>query len=384
MLKEQIKSILTYIIILLILIIVISCEPVSVSVNSKGDVAFTRTEGVFFINLAGKKLTTLDWTYGQNIIPVLVRWSPTEDMLAYTVKKDANSTEAEVYVINLKGEKKKIYSSNNVITQLEWSPNAAYISLAKGGDDTNMSVADIVLIKMSDGMSKVLMQNTGDVHRWFDVNTILYMKISEKNQNNADILKGDLSLVKAETGANEILIKAMVSKTGGLDCSAVNKGIVFTAIKAGSDIGEFEKDMKSETFGFLYNTSDKKIEKISEDIINFVKYSPDGTKILIKSKKKDDYSSNFNLGFIDAKSKALKLLINNVCDNVYSNSTSVQVYPSWFNNNFVLYFRLINTYGSSGQALQLMSVDINSLKKQNYQVLIDSEIFKAVESKGGF
>jgi hypothetical protein len=176
----------------------------------------------------------------------------------------------------------------------------------------------------------------------------------------------------------------MVSKTGGMDCSSVNKNIVFTAIKAANDVGEFEKDMKAETSCFSYSIPDKKIDKISDELVDFVKYSPDSTKILVKSKKKDDYSSTYNLNYIDSKSKAVKGLISNVCDTVTANSSAVQVYPSWLNNGNVLYFRLINTYGSSGQALQLMSIDIASLKKQNYQVMIDSEIFKIVESKGGF
>jgi tricorn protease-like protein len=381
--KQQLK-IIAFIILIFSLMIIISCEPISVSVNSKGDVAFTRDEGVFFFNVNTKKLTSLNWNYGKDTIPVIVRWSPKEDMLAYTLKQGDNSTETDVYLINLKGESKKIYSCENVITQLEWSPNAEYISLAKAGDDSDMGVADLVLIKVSDGMSKILASNTGDVHKWYDAATLVYIKVDEKNPDNSDIFKATLTAHKTDTNQDEVLASLMVSKTGGLDCHTAAKTIAFTAIKAGDKLGDFEKDMASDTFAFIYNLTTKKIESLSKDLINFVRYSPDGSKILVKSKTPDDYSSTFNLGFFDVKSKKYKELVKNTCDTVSANSTSVQVYPAWVDNERVLNFRLSNTFGSGGQALQLIGIESGTLKKQNYQALIDTEIFKLVEQQGGF
>ena len=41
----------------LALLILTGCEPISVSVNSRGEIAFTRMEGVFFVHPGKKQLT---------------------------------------------------------------------------------------------------------------------------------------------------------------------------------------------------------------------------------------------------------------------------------------------------------------------------------------
>ena len=157
--------------------------------------------------------------------------------------------------------------------------------------------------------------------------------------------------------------------------------ISFTAITVGGDAKDFKENMTSNAFLYIYNLKNKKIEKISDDIINFVKYSPDNSKLLVKAKDKNN--NKINLVFIDAKSKKFNVLVNSVTDKVNVNSTEVQAYPEWFDNNNVLFWRLSNSYGSN-QTLQLMKIDIKSLKKENIQILIDTEVHKLVEAKGGY
>lgn len=362
--------------------VIIGCEPISVSVNSDGEVAFTRSEGVFYLNLKTQKLNILDWNYGKVTIPALVRWSPKSDKVALTVKDNKDSQGTSVFIIDKKGNNKKIYSGTKVITQLEWSNDGNYISFAQAGQDTDMNVADIGLISVKDGMSKIILQNCGDVHRWLDQNELVLIKINKKNPNNGDIFLSDLSLYKIDSQNTEVLANATISSTGGLDCAPSSNQIAFTAINIMDEAKEFKENMNLDAFLFLYNIKNKKIEKISDDIINFAKFSPDENKILVKAKDKNQYT-NMNLGFIDIKSKSLKILVNNTTDKVNANSMDVQVYPCWFDNNNVLFLKLNNNYGSSAM-LQLMSVDLSSLKKKNYQPAIETEIFKLVESKGGY
>jgi len=74
----------------------------------------------------------------------------------------------------------------------------------------------------------------------------------------------------------------------------------------------------------------------------------------------------------------------NINDSVSVNSSNIQIYPTWFDNNNALYFRLNNNYGGNGQSLHLMSVDLNTLKKADYQLQIDSEVSKLIDKKGGY
>ncbi|MBN2547184.1 MAG: hypothetical protein JXB50_15385 [Spirochaetes bacterium] len=370
---------------LLFIFLFFSCEPISVSINSKGDIAFARNEGVFYFNTKSMKLTMLDWNYGNETIPIIVRWAPNESMLACTVKLGKNNQNNEVYLIDLSGKKNKIYSVDKVISQMEWSPDSKYISLAQVGQDTDMAVADLVLINVTDGMSKIIVSNTGDVHRWLDNSKIVFMKIAEKNKNNSDILKGELSVYDYKTQNTEKKLNTIVSKTGGLDLEANKKDIVFSAIDVNAEKQlDFAENMKSDMFAYIYNLSNNKFEKLSDNIINFIKYSPDGSKILIKNRSPNDYSGNMNLGYVNMKDKKIKNIITNVTDTVSSNSQNIQVYPAWLDNNNVVYIQSINSYGSNGQSLQLMSAGINDGKKKNYQPVIETEINKLIEQKGGY
>ncbi|MCK4797254.1 MAG: hypothetical protein KAT05_07715, partial [Spirochaetes bacterium] len=284
--NKKLFQVITYLFtIILLLIIVIGCEPISVSVNSKGEVAFARSEGVFFINLKSGALSLLDWNYAQPTVPVIVRWSPDEEHLAFTVKENKDSQNTTVYTINKKGQKKKIYSTSKVITQLEGSTKGSYISLAQAGEDSDMNVADLVLILVKDGMSKIVVQNAGDVHKWLDDNTIAFIKIIKKNPDNSDIFMAELSLYKVDTQEKIVLTKALVGRTGGMDCFPAMNIIAFTAIKTDKEAENFEKNMTTDGYAYVFNIKSNKLMKISENVINFVEFSPDGTKILAKVKE---------------------------------------------------------------------------------------------------
>ena len=380
MMKKIIKHTLYFFI---AIIVIISCEPISVSVNSNGDVAFTRNEGVFYININSGKVDTLDWNYGSPTIPIIVRWSPDGKTAALTVKDNKDSQNTSVYLIDKSGNKRKLYSISKIITQMEWSTDGKYLTIAQAGEDTNINVADIVLISAADAMSKTIVENCGDVHKWLNENSIVFMKINKKNENNGDIFLGELSIYKTEFHNSQSLIKVFIPRTGGIDCSPASGQIAFTAIDTTDENGDFAENMTADAYLYLYDIKEKKLNKWTDDVINFTEYSPDGNNILVKVKDKENYSA-INLGYIDMKDNLLKLLVKNITDTVSASSTSVQAYPAWLDNQSVLYWRSSNNYGSSGEYLQLMSINISSLKKKNHQVTIDTEIQKLVEANGGY
>jgi hypothetical protein len=367
--------------IIVFLFILFGCEPISLSINSKGEIAFARSEGVFFVDLKKQKLDVLDWNYGQPTVPVIVRWSPKEDVVACTVKENKDSSNTSVVLIDKKGNKKQIYSVAKIITQMEWSTDGSYISVAQAGEDTDMSVADLALISVKDGMSKVFAKNTGDIHKWVDGKALIFIKVLKKNKNNSDILLGELIKYTADSGKSEALTKVFVSKSAG-SIDIFKNDIAFIAIDAGNKLNDFPENMTSDTYCFIYNQKSPNIGRISGNRINYAVYSPDGAKLLIKYKEEGSYNSS--LGVIDAGSKAIKMLSEKSLDTVSVNSSTVQVYPAWLDNNNVLFFIMLNTYGSSGQSIQLMSENINDLKITNNQLFIDTEIYKLMQLKGGY
>ena len=139
----KIKRLVLIIVVIAGLSFLLGCEGVSVSVNADGDIAFARSEGIFFYNPDRDLLSLVEWKYGSEAVPVIVRWSPDGKNIAYTEKSSADSQETRVYLIARNGEgKRQLYSTENPITQMEWAPDGMYISVAQAGEDTDLGVAD--------------------------------------------------------------------------------------------------------------------------------------------------------------------------------------------------------------------------------------------------
>jgi len=376
------KDVKLFLFLLLTLICFFSCEPLSVSVNKEGEIAFTRREGIFYFNYRTGKLTSVLWNYGKEAVPVIARWDPPGELLAVTLKDSKDSQNTSILIINKKGEITKVYSSANIITQLEWSPDMKYISFAQSGKNTETGVADLGFVSIKDGLSKIFIDDAGDVHKWMDNGNIVFVKINKKNPDNTDIFSGELSAYSIEKQAIERYVKVMVSKTGSLDYSASRAEVAITAITLGDKEEYFTKDMKSNTYLYLYSLKNKKNIKPFETFVNFAAYSPDSEKLLIKTKK--EASDIYDLNYFRISTKENVGLIKNTVDTVSAGSVSVQAYPAWLNNNIVLYWRISKNYGSNGESLNLMEINLSTMKKQNFQPFIDLEINKLIEEKGGY
>ncbi len=383
---KKIKLILknTTLVLLFFLLVLLACEPISVSVNSAGEIAFARSEGIFFIHPKTKKLESVQWNHGKDTVPAIVRWSPDGQYLAYTVKDKKSSSRTSVYVTDRSGsQNKKVYFESKVITQLEWSPDGTFLSLAQQGQDSKMAVADIVVISLTNNNAKIIIQNANDNHKWYDQNQLVFIKLTKRNQNkrNNKIYKGYLGFYNVKNDNIKKILPVISTKSQSIDVNPSRDYIAFTALRINKGAAEFSKAIKvTNPNAYLYKVNLHKIQKLSQKIISYVKFSASADKILLKVKNKNKHS----LAFLNLKTRRLRYLEKNLLDKVSANSVSVEVYPSWLDQENVLFWRQINTYGANGQSLQLLSVNTNTLKKTNLQVLIDSEIHKLLEQRGGY
>ena len=416
------------------------CEPISVSVNALGDIAFARAEGIFFYEAKTGKVVTVTWNKGQPGIPVIVRWAPDNATLAFTMKPDKDSQSATVYLADKAGgEARQVLELDKVVTQMEWSPDGKLLSLAQAGEDS----------ELASGMSKVVVRNCGDVHNWLDEKTVALIKVSAKNSKNSEILTGRLSLYRVDASDLKGLLDVKVTTTAGLDANPAGRTIAFTALQTGPESQEFipsriaqdvfenqileklyddeqkallkkhysltagsyalKKGLDQETQDKLYDAlasggimdasnsfayvvkapdtkalagklADLGAEKLSTKPANFVQFSPDGGSLLLKVKGE----SGTELGTWNLASQSYRRLVAEVVDSVSANSSSVKVYPSWAGNGSAVFFKENRVYGSNGMALTLMSVDTAGLKQRNLQVAIDTEVNRQVMNRGGY
>lgn len=358
----------------LLLILLVGCEPISVSINSKGEIAFTRSEGVFFLDLKAKKLTTLYWNYGKDDVPIIVRWSPDEKMLAYTIKDSSSQT--RIFLVDRKGKnREEVMSTGKILTQLEWGPDGKYLSYAQQGEDTGLSVADLGIIELKTKRGAIFAKSAGDLHRWIDNNRLVFMKVNVKNENNTNMYKGELSLYDVNSNKSESLLPVIIDKSGGFDSN--DKMVIFTAYAV--EDREFGDDL-SKSYPYVYHFGSEGADQLAQVPAYFLQISPDGKSVA--AIVEENYEKR--LAIIDNKSAKMTIILPKIADKVSANSAEVTVYPAWFGNEGVVYFKMNNVYGSNGQSLQLRLVDVKSKERDNLQPLIDGLIDKEVRGQGGY
>jgi len=363
-------------------VILLGCEPVSVSVNKRGEIAFTRSEGVFFFHPRSGRLSTVKWNHGQETVPAIVRWSPNGERLAYTVKSDDKGRNTAVYVADRSGKnEKKVYTASKRITQLEWSPDGKRLSAAQAGENTKLQVADLVMIDVASAMSKVLLKDTGDVHTWVDAETLAVMKINSKDEKTR-LFNAALTLVNTGGGGARAVLKTVVSKVGSLDYN--DNEVLFTAAAVDTKAITVTKDMKKHSYVFLYHVTKKKHIKLSDEEYKYIAISPNGQMLLLKQKTGSAYSPTIRLAYFPPESKKPRSLVSPVLDTVKADNATVQVYPAWYTDNAVLYWEQPVTYSGSGKAMRLMKLDIKTGRKENLQIRIDQAVHKKVMAKGGY
>ncbi len=364
----------------ILLFLILSCEPISVSVNSKSEIAFARSEGVFFYSLKDNSLTTVLLNQSTELVPVITRWSYDDKKIAFTIKKSISSNNTDLFVVDLKNNvPKKVFSIAQPITQVEWSPNGKYISVAHAGADSDMSVADISLIWTENGTSKLILSNTGDVHSWIDGETFVYMKVVEKNTEKSDLFRGELTSYIVATESSDFLCKTIISKTGSIDVNRKTHEVSFISLAGSSGEIEYKDEMSSTlTFPFIFNINTRVVDRFGESMANFVKYSPDYKKLLMRVYREGDYE------LVVSDMDNTTVIISKALNTVKSGNSEVQAYPNWLDNNTVLYFDSVRTWGSGGDTVRLMALDLNTQVKYNLQIEVENKIHRMIFDGKGY
>ncbi len=369
-----------FFILTLLLFSFLNCEPVSVSVNSKGEIAFTRDTGVFYYNPKTNSIQTVFWNYPNSSITIISKWSPDGQKIAFTVRNSEYENATKIYLIDKNGSNsKEILNSDKNIIQLEWSPDGNYISYALPGADSDMGAADIGLISLKDGTNKIILTNTGDVHKWYNLN-IIYMSIKEKNPDNSSMFKGILSMYDITNQTNTPLVNSIINNKGYIDCSK-NEDIVFTAYKVNNTNTDIAFEEFSSVYSFLINLKNiSSISQITNKNSSFNTFSPDNENILLVT----DDGSLSSLELYNIKNKSKQSIINNITFKTSVSGSEISLYPCWYDNNAILFFKIINVYGANGKMLQLMSINKDGSNLTNLQPFIENWMDNEIKKKGGY
>jgi len=110
-------------------------------------------------------------------------------------------------------------------------------------------------------------------------------------------------------------------------------------------------------------------------------WSPDGKRIAILRKLGDDNEKGVDLVITDAEGKQPKDLATNVMENTGDMMGSLPVYPTWADNDTILFFRKVAVYGVSGKAMHLFSVKADGGDARDLQLTVDTAVAGALKEK---
>lgn len=368
---------------LFITLLFTACEPISVSVSPEGEIAFTRNEGVFVLDSKGEKISTVFWNEGMKQFPAITEWSADGSQIAYTLKEKKDAMSTDLYVAQKGKEGKKIIHIDGVVTKLQWSPDGKFLAYATGGEDSDMSVADIGLIDLSTNMSKKLVKNAADLFYWIDNTSFVTIKLDSKVADFDGRLIGAILKVTIKGEETRLTNSFVTEKKGAMHCTK-DGDVLFTSLSL-----DTTQKADSAIVSALYTTNlKKKVSKVLDKVVTFVKYAPNNKSALLitKEKKTVDYSEKefIRLELFNPSKKSADVLREDIKNSISVETNTLDLLPTWLNDKSILFFNMHSTYGASLQELSLFKLDVASKKVENLQPQIDSEINKIVSSKGGY
>ncbi|MBI4616343.1 MAG: hypothetical protein HY720_22215 [Planctomycetes bacterium] len=353
-----------------------ACEPITVSVAPDGRIAFTREEGVFAVDLAGQKLTTIHGTMGpEPELATVVRWSPDGSRVAYVLLKGKGF--GEVYELwagdPATQERTKLLESQTPILYLGWSPDGKSVTAARGMQDDKAKGAEILVVEAAGGEAKTLAREVSAVHHWTAEGKVVLFQVAREHGENTRFYVGSIATVDPGSGTVTGHVNAASGQNAWLCLSPDGKRAAFLAVAAaaseeGLDLPAPDQGIDADkTYAFTYDFESGKLEKFRDDFVHYVLYSPDGAKAMFVTTQEDRKV----LQVRNLAARADTVLDPAVVTSASRQLVSVPMYPVWLDDDRIFYWKERVIYGRSATSLSAHVVQLSTGERKNVQHVID-------------
>ena len=355
----------------------VGCLPIELSVSKDGQVLIPRQEGFCCLDPEKGAVKTLYAPKSQQ--PAFALFAPDgRSFLAITQTEGGGmGTAFALAVVPPDGqEAKQLFTATN-LTYARWSPSGRHVTLTRIADEkapaVDENLPELILVDPAKGTRKTLISGVSTIHRWFpDSKHVLTFQISGKEKEGAQNTQysGKLVQLDAETGDVKPLALVLGGKMVFFDLSPDGTKVLFTAIKA-AKLGE-KIPTRSEDEPRLYelNIADGGVRALKGGVA-FAIYSPKGTKVLVGSKSEQEGMLQLAVG--DAALAQAETVATDAAKST-GGTDSREIYPSWLDDDTILYLRLYAAYGTAGRNLQLFAVSADGKKRRNLQPAVDGAV----------
>ena len=286
-------------------------------------------------------------------------------------------TAFNVKVLAGEAEPKALLGATN-LTYARWSPDGKSVTLTRLADAAAAPLKDqlpeLILINLADGAKKTIASNVSIIHRWFpDSKSILTFQISAK-EDKGDRYSGSLVRLNVATGKAEPLAAVLGPKQVFFDLSPDGKKAVFTAIQAGKPGVAATSKPAADAEARLYelDIATGEVRPAAARAV-YALYSPKGTKVLVGV---EGGNAGMQLQVGKADLTDLHPVAEGVVKSVGDPASSAEVYPTWLDDDTVLYLALHNVYGIAGKNLSLMSVAADGKNPRDLQPKLDAALVR--------
>jgi hypothetical protein len=275
------------------------------------------------------------------------------------------------------GDKARNLLGASNITYARWSADGTYVSLTRVADAAKLpldeNLPELVLIRTADGKRQTVASNVGPIHCWFpDGRHLLAFQITAKGEEDGTYA-GAIVRLDAATGKADPLATTLGGKKVFIDLSPDGTKALFTAMAATQAGGKAPAKAGDEPHLFELDVASGAVRAVKADVA-FALYSPKGTKVLVGTAGEDDGDLALAVG--DAGLTTLRTVASDAAGKTGGMGNSVDIYPTWLDDDTVLYLAWHHVYGTAGKNLHLVAVGADGTNRRDLQGTIDAALTK--------
>jgi dipeptidyl aminopeptidase/acylaminoacyl peptidase len=356
----------------------LGCLPIELSVSPDGEVLIPRQEGFVVYQPADGGVTLLHAPdSGQ---PAFAMYSPDGQQALALVQAEGGGMgqNFQAVLLGANGKAKDLLSRSN-ITYMQWSPDGKYATITRVADqkkgNLDQNLPELILIDIQAGTSKTIASNIAGIHRWMpDGKSVVIFQIERKSEESSQYA-GKLMTLNVETGEAAALASMMGEQGAFFDISPDGKAAMVTALKVAPNDADLPDKVDGKASLYALNLISGEHNQVTEDA-GFAIYSPDGSKVLVGGS--DEKDGAITLSTMLADGSGLKALAEDAAKSAGSGMGPGQatIYPTWLDNDTVLYLAKHAVYGTAGTNLQLTSIKTDGSEKTNHQGEIEYGLLK--------
>ncbi len=361
--------------VLMVAAVLSGCLPVELSVSPDGDVLIPRAEGFVVYRPADGSVNVLHEAERGKAAFAMYSPDGKSALLIEQVGEGGMGQSFRGVLRDPDGRTRQLFSRSNV-AYAQWSPDGRYISITRVADQQvapiEQNMPELIVIDVADGSSKRMASNVGAIHRWMpDGERVVVFQMEDKI-GESNYYSGHLTTVDVANDDKSAVV-AMAAEHGvHFDVSPDREAAMVAAMKVDAADAEMPDEMEGQSKLYSVDMVSGRSREVAPAVA-FAVYSPDGARVLIGSADEEDGVIKVSVAGADGKDP--EVIAEDAGKQAGAGGPQASnVYPTWLDDETVLYLSRRAVFGTAGTNLMLTSVKADGTGRTLHQGTIDAKL----------